>query len=438
MFEEKDQNNIDDGQNIFKLMEKLWPICRSITGNGVRETLYIIKKILPSMKIFEVPTKTVCYDWEIPKEWNIKDAFIIDPEGNKIVDFKKSNLHVVNYSTPIDIKIELSDLQEHLHSLPNFPESIPYVTSYYNEYWGFCLSHAQREKLKPGLYHVKIDSELKFGSLTYGELYLPGKSKKEILISTYICHPSLANNELSGPCLATYLSKWINENLSNKFSYRILFIPETIGAIYYISKNLKSLKKNTIAGFILTCVGDEKAWSFMPSRTGNTWIDKVSRNLLTNYVSKYKEYSFLERGSDERQYCSPGVDLPVVSIMRSKYGTYPEYHTSKDNLEFVTPLGLQESFNIHIKMIRALESDCFPINKNICEPMMSKIGLRPSIGKVGSANASKNIMNFLAYADGNLSLLDISNHLNLGVIETKKIMNLLIEKDLLQIKEISH
>lgn len=416
-------------------MEQLWPICRSITGDGVRETLDILKQRLPGMAIHEVATGTQFFDWEIPKEWSIRDAYILAPDGRKIIDFSESNLHVVNYSAPVDMEIDLEELQTHLHSLQDQTAAIPYVTSYFREDWGFCLTHEDREKLLPGRYRVRIDSDLKNGSMTYGELYLPGECDSEILISTYICHPSMANNELSGPCVTAHLSEWLSRQVSRKYSYRILFIPETIGAIYYISRHLEELKNKTVAGFVVSCVGDERAWSFMPSRNGNTLADKVARHVLKHFTQSYTEYSYLERGSDERQYCSPGVDLPVVSVMRSKYATYPEYHTSFDNMDFVTAKGLEQSFLAHQKMIEVLEDDCKPVCEILCEPMMSSRGLRPTTGKMGSSYDSKDMMNLLAYADGKLTLLEIAELIDVPAWELRQISDDLVNYDLLRLKE---
>ena len=254
---------LNNGKDIYNLCEKLWPITRSITGSGVRETLGIIQQEIPDLTIHEVLTGTQCFDWEIPKEWNIRDAYIIDQNGNKVIDFKNSNLHVVSYSTPVNRTISLLELQQHLYSIPEQPNAIPYVTSYYQERWGFCLSENQRRALVEGDYQVCIDSELSNGSLTYGELIIPGKSKKEVFLSTYICHPSMANNELSGPTVTTYLAKWI-QSQPREYTYRIIFIPETIGSITYLSKNQQKLKENVSAGFNITCVGDDNAYSFLP------------------------------------------------------------------------------------------------------------------------------------------------------------------------------
>jgi aminopeptidase-like protein len=308
------------GVQMYTFLEKMFPYCRSITGDGVRKTLADIKMHIPALKIYEIETGVKCFDWEIPPEWNIKDAYIKNKFGEKIVDFNNSNLHVLNYSIPVNKTMNLTELDNHLHSLPDQPDALPYVTSYYEPRWGFAITHNERTKLKDGMYSVKIDSSLKPGSLTYGEILIPGEIEDEILISTYICHPSLANNELSGPVLATFLSKWILSQKSRKYSYRVVFVPETIGAIAYLSKNLDEMKKKVIAGYVLTCVGDDKNFSFMPSRKGNLLADKVALHILDKKIVNYKKYTFLERGSDERQYCAPGIDLPVCSVMRSKYG----------------------------------------------------------------------------------------------------------------------
>ena len=419
------------GTSIYSLMESLWPICRSITGNGVRKTLQKIQRILPELSIIEVPTGTKCFDWQIPKEWNINDAYIINPKGEKIVNFSESNLHLVNYSTPIDLELELNELQKHLHSLEDQPDAIPYVTSYYKEDWGFCITHNQRKNLKEGNYRVVIDSTLEKGHLTYGELIIEGRSKKEVFISTYICHPSMANNELSGPCLTTFLADYI-QKINPKYTYRIIFIPETIGAICYLSQHLKAMQSNVIAGFNINCVGDDKNWSFLPSKQGNSYVDRLTRRILNKEGIEFKEYSFLTRGSDERQYCSPGIDLPVCSIMRSKYDTFAEYHTSLDNLDFVSKEGLQRSFDIYCKLIDQLESDVLPKALIKGEPMMSKRGLRPTTGKRGSAYSGRVLMNFLMYADGTNNLEDIAQLIKCELNEVKEVMSILKKHELLE------
>ena len=298
------------GKKIYNLIKEVWSYNRSLTGVGVRKTLKHFKKINKNLKIFEVKSGTRCYDWTIPKEWSVKEAWIKDSKGKKIIDFHKNNLHLLGYSIPVDKKLSLRELQSHLYSLPNQKKAIPYVTSYYKKRWGFCITELQRKKLKNEKYQIKIDSSFKDGHMTYGEILIKGKSKKEILLSSNVCHPSMANNELSGPCLLIFLSKWISEMKDRYYSYRIIFVPETIGSIFYISRHLKDLKRNVHAGYdVLTCVGDNRATSYLPSRHGNTISDKIAQHVLNWKDKNYKTYTWLDRGSDERQYCSPGVDL---------------------------------------------------------------------------------------------------------------------------------
>jgi len=416
-------------EQMYDLLKKLFPICRSITGEGVRETLKIIKEYIP-IKIHEVPSGKKVFDWTVPKEWNIKDAYVKDDKGNKIIDFKENNLHVVGYSTPIDKKIDLSELEKHLHSLPEQPDAIPYVTSYYKERWGFCIQHSKREKLKKGKYHVFIDSELKDGSLSYGEIIIPGKSEKEIFLSANICHPSLANNELSGPVVATFLTKWI-QSKPRKYTYRIVFIPETIGSITYLSKNLNLMKKNVIAGFNITCIGDDRLYSYLPSKKGDTLSDRAALNVLNFKHPGFMKYSYLDRGSDERQYNSPGVDLPVTSIMRSKYGEYPEYHTSLDNLDFVSPEGLYGGYDILKECINLIENNSKYKIKCLCEPQLGKRGLYPTLSTKSSGKQVRDMMNFIAYADGTRDLIEISDTINVPVWELYEIIEKLKKVDLL-------
>ena len=404
------------GSLIYKFIESLFKLPRSLTGNGVRETLSKIKnEHLSNLSIYEIPTGEEIEDWIIPNEWNVYSAYIKDQAGNIIIDFKENNLHVVGYSHPIDKKVSFKELNDHLYSLPESPNAIPYVTSYYRNTWGFCLTEHVRKNLKDENYYVYIDSSLNKGSLTYADLIIPGKQKEEIFFSTYICHPSIANNELSGPGLATYIAKWLNDR-SNRFTYRFVFAPETIGAITYISKNLKDLKK-VHAAFNLTCVGDNNSLSFLPSRTGNTIADKVARHVLENQKDKFKEYSFIkDRGSDERQYCSPGVNLPMVSIMRSKYGEYPEYHTSLDNMDFISPDGLDLSYQMHLECIQILESNYFYKSSILGEPFLSKRGKNYTIIGGRESDESKSsqlILDIMICCDGSLDIIDIANLLGI-------------------------
>ena len=326
--------NTMHGEIMYQLAVKLFPICRSITGNGFRESLNIIKEIVPDIIISEIPSGTNVFDWTIPKEWNCKGGGIYKLNGEKIIDFHDSNLHILGYSLPINKIISRKELLEHIYTQPDQPNWIPYVTSFYKERWGFCMSEHQKKTLTDDRYHVLIDSNLIDGSLTYGELLIPGQTEDEILFSTYLCHPSMANNELSGPVLQTELIKYIKSLPERRYSYRFVFIPETIGSIAYCSRNLNVLKRNVRAGFVLSCVGDNRTYSYIETKYADTLADRVLQNVLKFHYPEYNRYSFLKRGSDERQYNSAGIDLPVCGFCRSKYEEYPEYHTSADDLNF--------------------------------------------------------------------------------------------------------
>ena len=402
------------------LAARLFPICRSITGPGVRETLRILGEYLPPLQIHEVPTGTPVFDWTIPQEWIIRDAFIEDRAGRRVVDFRHNNLHVVGYSVPVDRWVSLAELQEHLYSLPGQPEAIPYVTSYYQQRWGFCLAHRDRLALPEGDYHVYINSELRNGSLTYGECIVPGETTAEVFLSTYVCHPSMANNELSGPVVAAFLARWIR-SAPRRYTYRLVFLPETIGAITYLSRHLDHLKRHVIAGFNLSCIGDERGWSYVGSRYGSTLADKVARHVLAAISPEYKAYSFLDRGSDERQYCSPGVDLPLVTLCRSKFATYPEYHTSLDDLTLVTPAGLAGGYEMARRCLEALEHNRTYRVTCCAEPQLGRRGLYPPLSIKNSSAAVRAMMNFLAYADGGNDLIDIANIIGVPVWELLEI-----------------
>jgi aminopeptidase-like protein len=420
------------GNEMYSWATDLFPICRSITGPGVRKTLGYIKNILPELKIKEVRSGTKVFDWVIPNEWFIQNAYIKDKSGNTIIDFKDNNLHVMGYSAPITGWFSLEELDKNLHSLPNQPNAIPYITSYYKENWGFCITHNQRKNLKAGKYEVVIDSELRPGVLNYGELILPGEEKDEIFISTYVCHPSMANNELSGPVVATALARWINNQIDRRYTYRFIFIPETIGAINYLSSHHKELKKNVITGFNLTCVGDDRKYSFMPSINGNTLADKLALYVFKSNEISFDHYNFLDRGSDERQYCWPGIDLPIVSIMRSKYGTYPEYHTSDDNLSLISPGGLLGSLELHMECIKVLEINYIYESTSICEPNLGRRGLRPVTSTLLKKEFSINLVDFLIYCDGSKSVLDICIIINKPIDYVKSIIDILIENRLIK------
>ena len=413
-------------------VKDLFPICRSLTGPGVRETLQYIQNLIPELQICSVPSGTQAFDWVVPDEWTIGDAYIDDSAGNRLVDFKQNNLHIVGYSNPVDIWLTLEELKQHLHSLSDQPNAIPYVTSYYSKNWGFCLTHDQLKSLAPGQYHVVIDTDLKPGVLNYGELILPGELDQEILLSTYICHPSMANNELSGPVVTTALAQWLNTLEKRKYTYRIVYLPETIGSIIYLSKHLDYLKKNIIAGFNITCIGDDRDYSYLPSRNGKTVSDYVALHVLKHTDPDFIRYTWLDRGSDERQYCAPGVDLPIASIMRSKYGEYPEYHTSLDNLELVTQSGLQGGFDILRKAIYIIENNDYFQTTVFGEPQLGNRGLYPTLSTKESGKEVRTMMNILSYCDGNKSLLEIAELLNKPFWELTPIIVTLLEHELLQ------
>lgn len=400
--------NHQSGHEMHAFVGRLFPICRSLTGNGVRQTLKSVGEHLPGLNTYEIPSGTKAFDWTVPDEWNIQSATLTGPSGETIADFNDNNLHVVGYSTPVDAEFSLEELQPHLYSLPHLPDAVPYVTSYYARRWGFCLPHNTRESLKPGNYRARIDSILAPGHLTLGELILPGAEEREILLSTYICHPSMANNELSGIAVTVWLAKWLMQK-KRRYTYRILFVPETIGSIVYLSNHLEQMKSATIAGFNITCVGDDRCFSFLESRRANTLPDRVAKHVLSHIAPDYVRYTFRDRGSDERQYCSPGVDLPVCSIMRSKYGEYPEYHTSRDDMSLVTPSGLAGALEALRLCLVCLENNEVPMAQVLCEPQLGKYQLYPTISGAKPLDESvRHMMDLLAYSDGEQDLLSIA------------------------------
>ncbi len=392
---------------MYRLMEQLYPICRSITGKGVRETLAIIAGHIP-LKIHEVPSGTPVFDWTVPKEWNIADAYVRDASGNKIIDFRKSNLHVVNYSRPVRTTLPLSELKVHLFTLPDHPDWIPYRTSYYNEDWGFCLSHKQLLELKEEQYDVVIDAVLEDGHLTYGECYLAGETTDEVLISCHVCHPSLCNDNLSGIAVATFLAKALGAS-PRRYSYRVLFVPGTIGPITWLSSHTQQVSRIK-HGFVVTGVGDSGPFTYKKSRQGNALIDQVMSHTLRHSEKPYNIIDFFPYGYDERQYCSPGFDLPVGCFMRTSHGQYPEYHTSADNLEFVQPEYLGESFAQCLTTLMVLENNKTFINQNPhCEPQLGKRGLyKPIGGDADKARKEMALLWVLNLSDGRHSLLDIA------------------------------
>ena len=428
----KIESNIDDfSEQMYYLMKSMYPICRSITGNGVRQTHDIIRKIIP-IETKEVPSNTKVLDWVIPKEWNINDAYIKNSSGKIIINFKESNLHVVNYSKPIKAKLSLNELKKHIHTLPEQPDLIPYVTMYYHEDWGFCMSHKQFLQLEEDEYEVVIDSSLEDGSLTYSEYYLKGELDDEILISTYTCHPSLCNDNLSGVVLTTFLAEILTK-LKRKYSYRFLFIPETIGAITWLALNEQKLSKIKY-GSVVNCVGDSGDFTYKKTRQGNSLFDTAVINVLTNSNHNFSIIDFTPTGSDERQFSSPGFNLPIGNIMRTFDHNFPEYHTSGDNFDLVKGESLAESLLVYLKTIFILENNCYFLNSiPKGEPQLGKRGLYNSVGnkqrKKNSILATQWILNF---SDGSNSLLDISEKSKIDFETIKESADLLVENKLLK------
>ncbi len=400
------------GKTMYDLAARMFPICRSITGNGFRESLNILRLTVPDIQVYEVPTGTQVFDWTVPKEWNCNGGGIFRINGEKVVDFNDTNLHILGYSLPIDQIVGREELLKHVYTLPEQPDVIPYVTSYYKERWGFCMSENQKNALLDDEYRVVIDSRLENGSLTYGELIIPGETDDEILFSTYLCHPSMANNELSGPVVMVELIKYIQQLLKRRYTYRFVIIPETIGSITYLSLNLDVLQKNVKAGFVLSCVGDDRTYSLVSTKYGDTLADRVLNNVLKYHYPDYHKYTYLHRGSDERQYGSVGVELPVCGFCRSKYGEYPEYHTSADNMDLISPQGLHGAYDVMVKVIDTLENNYH--YKMLCkgEPQLGKRGLYPTISKKGQYDVLRALMDFIAYADGKNDLITISEIIN--------------------------
>ena len=424
-------NPNDVAQEMYQLISDLYPICRSITGDGVRETLNIIKGHIP-LEVHEVPTGSEVFDWTVPKEWNIKDAYVKNSNGERIIDFGESNLHVVNYSIPIQTKVSLAELKEHLFTLPDHPDWIPYRTSYYKENWGFCLSYKQFLELKDEKYEVCIEASLEEGHLTYGEYYLKGKSSDEVLISCHICHPSLCNDNLSGAALATFLAKHLSP-LSLRYSYRFLFIPGTIGSITWLCLNESQVSKIK-HGLVVACGGDSGHSTYKKSRRGNAEIDKAVTHVLKRSGQDYEILDFSPYGYDERQFCSPGFNLPVGSLTRTPHGRFPEYHTSADNLDLVRPEYLADSFSKYLAVLNVLENNRKYLNQNPkCEPQLGKRGLYGAIGGQTDGRVSQLAMLWvLNLSDGQHTLLDIADRSGLEFDLIKSIADVLLEHDLLQ------
>lgn len=419
------------GRELHRFAAELYPICRSITGDGIRQSLARIQDLVP-LRTTEVPSGTPVFDWTVPKEWNIRDAYIKAPDGKRVVDFRQCNLHVMSYSTPVRTTMPLSELKPHLFTLPESPDWIPYRTSYYQENWGFCLSHSQMLSLKDGNYEVCIDSVLEDGHLTYGECCLPGRSTDEVLISCHACHPSLANDNLSGLTVAAFLAQFLSgRNL--RYSYRFLFIPGTIGAITWLSRNREAVER-VRHGLVLTCLGDAGAFHYKKSRRENAEIDRAAAHVLRHHSECPEILEFSPYGYDERQYCSPGFNLPVGCLMRSVWGSFPEYHTSADNLDFIQPQQLAGALRICAAILDVLENNVRYRNQSpYGEPQLGRRNLyRPTGGDAIGADISARLW-VLNLSDGEHSLLDIAERSGLAFTAISDAAELLCQSGLLSV-----
>ncbi len=403
----------DVGEAMYELIRGLYPVCRSITGNGVRETLRQVAAHIP-LKVHEVPTGTPVFDWAVPKEWNIRDAYVRDADGVKVIDFRKSNLHLLNYSVPVRKQVTLAELREHLYSLPHQPDWIPYKTSYYQERWGFCVSQNQLDAMREGSYEVVIDSTLEAGHLTYGECYLPGATADEVLISCHVCHPSLCNDNLSGIALNTFLAKHLRGK-DLRYSYRFIFIPGTIGAITWLALNEHNTHRIK-HGLVVANVGDSGQMTYKKSRRADAEVDRAAIHALAHSGSAHEITDFSPYGYDERQFCSPGFNLPMGSLTRTPWGRYPEYHTSADNLDLVRPQHLADSFRTFLSVFDILEQNYKYLNQNQkCEPQLGQRGLyRTMGGNAASKDSELAMLWVLNLSDGQHSLLEIAERAKLA------------------------
>ena len=415
--------------------DRLFPLNRSLTGNGVRQSFDILGEII-DFEIKEIPTGTLVFDWSVPKEWNVKQAYILTPNREKIADFSKNNLHLVGYSIPFTGKMTWNQLQNHLHTFPEKPNAIPYVTSYYKESWGFCLTQKQFDDLpRNGEYEIVVDTALCDGSMTVGEAVLKGTSEKEILFTSYCCHPSMANNELSGMLALAFLFKELKKK-DRKYTYRFYLAPETIGAIYNLSIKGNYFKENLIGGIVMTCCGDAGNITLKKSRTPS-YLDEVIEYAMHQRKQELRLREFFPMGSDERQYCSPGFNLPVICLSRTIYGEYPEYHTSLDNKTLMDFSALEDYINLITEAVELIETDKFyTSNMPFGEPQLGKRGLYPTMTTLEARGESlKRRMYLLNYSDGQHSILQIANRLNCKVEDLQSEIEILIEHNLLTVRE---
>jgi aminopeptidase-like protein len=419
------------GRAMHELISRLYPICRSITGDGVRATLRILRDIIP-LEIREVPSGTQVFDWKVPLEWNIRTAYVRDSRGKKVIDFETSNLHILNYSIPANAKLSLAELRRHCYTRPDRPDWIPYRTSYYERNWGFCISHNQLLALPEDEYEVVVDASLEKGHLTYGEWFLKGETDDEILLSAHVCHPSLANDNLSGLAVATFLAKHLSA-CSVRYSYRVLFVPGTIGPITWLSQNEETVHK-VKHGLVMACVGDAGRTTYKKSRRSDADIDKAVVHVLKHSGTDYAVEEFSPIGYDERQFCSPGFNLPVGCFMRTPHGQFPEYHTSADDVDFVKPASLADSFSKCLSVFQILESNRTYLNQNPkCEPQLGRRGLYQMIGGSSDAKSKERALLWvLNLSDGNHSLLQIAEQSGIPFEAVKDAATALLSRGLLR------
>lgn len=423
------------GEELYDLAKRIFPIYRSITGKGVRETLAVLKNVWNGLQIHEIASGEKVFDWTVPMEWDIEEAYIEDENGTKIVDFEENNLHVVGYSEPVDRWVERDELLSYVHTQPDQPDAIPYVTSYYAKRYGFCMTENMKNQLKPGRYHMVIRSRFSKGCMNWGEILIEGGTREEICFSTNICHPGLGNNETSGPVVLIHLAKWISCIRYRRYTYRFLFLPETIGSIAYLSQNLEHMKKHIRAGFVVTCVGDDNHYSYVESRKGDSLSDRVLKHVLKWHCPAFQSYSFLKRGSDERQYCAPGVDLPFCVFCRSKFHEYKEYHTSKDDLNFISADGLKNSLIVLQKTVSVLEKNRKYKTRILCEPQLGKRGLYPTLSQKNTYADAKTIQNFTAYADGCDDLIAVCEKIRQPAVHMLPIVDRLLKEKIIEVAE---
>lgn len=417
------------GAQMHALIGELYPICRSITGEGLRQTLARIAQEIP-LQVHEVPSGTRAFDWTVPREWNIRDAYVSNSRGDRVIDFRRHNLHVVNYSVPVRATMSLAQLRPHLHSLPGQPDLIPYRTSYYKEAWGFCLPHRQLEQMPEDRYEVCIDSELRDGSLSYGECLLEGDSPDEVLVSCHACHPSLCDDNLSGIAVAVFAAQRLAQ-MRRHYSYRFLFVPGTIGSITWLSRNEQHAQKIR-HGLVLTCLGDRAGFTYKRSRRGDAQIDRVVEHVLHHAGEPARLVAFSPYGYDERQYCSPGFNLPVGCLMRSEHGTFAQYHTSADDLDFVDPQALERSLETLLQVFHVLEYDGTFLNlRPHCEPQLGRRGIYSDMGGTQIRNLDLALLWVLNGSDGASSLLDIAQRSGLPFAAIEQAARVLVRHELL-------